>query len=129
MEAIGDITASAEVSRVPVDGEEFDSRIQGGVLVSVSLTAQAPSAADLSRAERRFGRLHFRVVHSDTAVHFRTGIVFDVRTHRYPANPFLCLEQRSYCYHAVCKPHRWPFLLCLPHPIRRAGQDFRRLLS
>ena len=33
MEAIGDITASAEVSRVPVDGEEFDTRIQGGVLV------------------------------------------------------------------------------------------------
>lgn len=33
MEAIGDITASAEVSRVEVDGPEFDSRIQGGVLV------------------------------------------------------------------------------------------------
>ena len=33
MEAIGDITASAEVSRVAVDGEEFDTRIQGGVLV------------------------------------------------------------------------------------------------
>jgi uracil-xanthine permease len=32
MEAIGDITASAEVSRLPVEGEEFDSRIQGGVL-------------------------------------------------------------------------------------------------
>ncbi|GJE87281.1 xanthine/uracil permease [Phanerochaete sordida] len=32
MEAIGDITASAEVSRVPVDGEQFDTRIQGGVL-------------------------------------------------------------------------------------------------
>ncbi|KAG8698460.1 hypothetical protein FRC08_005908 [Ceratobasidium sp. 394] len=32
MEAIGDITASAEVSRVEVDGEMFDSRIQGGVL-------------------------------------------------------------------------------------------------
>ncbi|KAL4076444.1 permease family-domain-containing protein [Scleroderma yunnanense] len=32
MEAIGDITASAEVSRLQVDGEEFDSRIQGGVL-------------------------------------------------------------------------------------------------
>lgn len=32
MEAIGDITASAEVSRVEVEGEEFDSRIQGGVL-------------------------------------------------------------------------------------------------
>ncbi|KAG2115491.1 xanthine uracil permease [Suillus clintonianus] len=32
MEAIGDITASAEVSRVPVEGDDFDSRIQGGVL-------------------------------------------------------------------------------------------------
>lgn len=37
MEAIGDITASAEVSRVSVVGEEFDSRIQGGVLVSILL--------------------------------------------------------------------------------------------
>ena len=34
MEAIGDITASAEVSQLPVDGEEFDTRIQGGILVS-----------------------------------------------------------------------------------------------
>lgn len=33
MEAIGDITASAEVSRVEVEGPDFDSRIQGGVLV------------------------------------------------------------------------------------------------
>jgi len=32
MEAIGDITASAEVSRLAVEGEEFDSRIQGGLL-------------------------------------------------------------------------------------------------
>ncbi|TFY75052.1 hypothetical protein EWM64_g8959 [Hericium alpestre] len=32
MEAMGDITASAEVSRVDVEGEEFESRIQGGVL-------------------------------------------------------------------------------------------------
>lgn len=31
MEAIGDTTASAEVSRVEVEGSEFDSRIQGGV--------------------------------------------------------------------------------------------------
>jgi uric acid-xanthine permease len=36
MEAIGDITASAEVSRLRVEGEEFDSRIQGGILVSNS---------------------------------------------------------------------------------------------
>jgi len=32
MEAIGDITASAEVSHLPVHGEEFDTRIQGGIL-------------------------------------------------------------------------------------------------
>ncbi|RDB20052.1 hypothetical protein Hypma_013058 [Hypsizygus marmoreus] len=32
MEAIGDITASAEVSRVEVQGEEFETRIQGGIL-------------------------------------------------------------------------------------------------
>ncbi|KAG2066429.1 xanthine uracil permease [Suillus decipiens] len=32
MEAIGDITASAEVSRIPVEGQNFDSRIQGGIL-------------------------------------------------------------------------------------------------
>ncbi|KAF5349350.1 hypothetical protein D9758_011800 [Tetrapyrgos nigripes] len=32
MEAMGDITASAEVSRVAVQGLEFDSRIQGGIL-------------------------------------------------------------------------------------------------
>ncbi|KIK70003.1 hypothetical protein GYMLUDRAFT_534739 [Collybiopsis luxurians FD-317 M1] len=32
MEAIGDITASAEVSRVDVRGIEFDSRVQGGLL-------------------------------------------------------------------------------------------------
>jgi NCS2 family nucleobase:cation symporter-2 len=32
MEAIGDITATCDVSRLEVDGELFDSRIQGGVL-------------------------------------------------------------------------------------------------
>ncbi|KAF8582152.1 Xanthine/uracil permease [Ramaria rubella] len=32
MEAIGDITASAEVSRVAVVGPEFETRIQGGIL-------------------------------------------------------------------------------------------------
>lgn len=34
MEAIGDITASAEVSQLQVQGDEFDTRIQGGILVS-----------------------------------------------------------------------------------------------
>ncbi|KAF9999022.1 hypothetical protein BGZ80_006652, partial [Entomortierella chlamydospora] len=32
VEAIGDVTASCEVSRLPVEGREFESRIQGGVL-------------------------------------------------------------------------------------------------
>ena len=33
MEAIGDITASAEVSHVAVQGREFETRLQGGILV------------------------------------------------------------------------------------------------
>lgn len=32
MEAIGDIAATSDVSRLPVEGEEFDSRVQGGIL-------------------------------------------------------------------------------------------------
>ncbi|KAF9167015.1 hypothetical protein DFQ26_006150 [Actinomortierella ambigua] len=32
VEAIGDLTASCEVSRVAVEGREFESRVQGGVL-------------------------------------------------------------------------------------------------
>lgn len=32
MEAIGDITATCDVSRLQVDGDMFDSRIRGGVL-------------------------------------------------------------------------------------------------
>jgi xanthine/uracil permease len=32
MEAIGDITATCDVSRLQVDGKLFDSRIQGGIL-------------------------------------------------------------------------------------------------
>lgn len=32
MEAIGDITATLDVSRLPVEGEEYESRIQGGIL-------------------------------------------------------------------------------------------------
>lgn len=46
MEAIGDITASAEVSRVPVVGEEFDSRIQGGVLVGLT-SFRIPNVSNL----------------------------------------------------------------------------------
>ncbi|KAG8762101.1 hypothetical protein FRC12_009186 [Ceratobasidium sp. 428] len=45
MEAIGDITASAEVSRVEVDGELFDSRIQGGVLGVIAITRCANRGA------------------------------------------------------------------------------------
>jgi hypothetical protein len=32
MECIGDVTATCDVSRLQVDGDLFDSRIQGGVL-------------------------------------------------------------------------------------------------
>lgn len=50
MEAIGDITASAEVSRLEVDGEEFDSRIQGGVLVSLEAHRNRISLTVMTRA-------------------------------------------------------------------------------
>lgn len=49
MEAIGDITASAEVSRVAVHGEEFDSRIQGGVLVGSPSLEGSLHSSSLSR--------------------------------------------------------------------------------
>jgi hypothetical protein len=52
MESMGDITASAEVSRLKVDGEEFDSRIQGGILVRDLLSADHISN-DLSSTLRR----------------------------------------------------------------------------
>lgn len=32
MEAIGDITATAELSKIPLEGENYESRIQGGIL-------------------------------------------------------------------------------------------------
>lgn len=32
MECIGDVTATSDVSRLPVSGEMYESRIQGGVL-------------------------------------------------------------------------------------------------
>ena len=53
MEAIGDVTASAEVSRVAVVGEEFDSRIQGGVLVSLSFSASRSTPQNST--EKRIG--------------------------------------------------------------------------
>ena len=51
MEAIGDVTASAEVSRLPVDGIEFDSRIQGGVLVCTHLLVFSSHITSLSQTD------------------------------------------------------------------------------
>ena len=51
MEAIGDVTASAEVSRLPVDGIEFDSRIQGGVLVCTHLLVFSSPITSLSQTD------------------------------------------------------------------------------
>ena len=65
MEAIGDITASAEVSRVAVDGEEFDTRIQGGVLVrkvttlfSILLFIRLCRVTALADSSLRYSLLH-----------------------------------------------------------------------
>lgn len=50
MEAIGDITASAEVSRVAVEGPEFDTRIQGGVLVRTIKCSRRSSVLRLTKS-------------------------------------------------------------------------------
>ena len=51
MEAIGDITASAEVSQIPVHGEEFDTRIQGGILVSTPVRFDDTFADDVIQSD------------------------------------------------------------------------------
>ena len=66
MEAIGDITASAEVSRLPVEGEEFDSRIQGGLLVCPWLDLCRPHDDVYDGIERRNRRIRLGLVHSHT---------------------------------------------------------------
>jgi len=73
MEAIGDITASAEVSQLPVHGEEFDTRIQGGILVSNLdlIHRQIRRPWDLGR---RFGRFLLGAFHSYPIVRVRSGV-------------------------------------------------------
>ena len=51
MEAIGDITASAEVSQLPVHGEEFDSRVQGGILVSIPVRSADAFTDDVIQSD------------------------------------------------------------------------------
>ena len=72
MEAIGDITASAEVSQLSVDGEEFDTRIQGGILVSnLGLTRRClHRRCDLGRW---FWRLLLSAFHGYPIVGVRSG--------------------------------------------------------
>ena len=72
MEAIGDITASAEVSYLPVHGEEFDTRIQGGILVSTPSTTRRPSYRHCN-VGRRLGRLFLGTFHRNSLVRVRSG--------------------------------------------------------
>ena len=72
MEAIGDITASAEVSQLPVHGEEFDTRIQGGILVSdPGLTRRCFHRR--CNSGRRFGRFLLGAFHGHPVVRVRPG--------------------------------------------------------
>jgi xanthine/uracil permease len=66
-EAVGDITATCDVSRLEVDGREFDTRIQGGILAdglsgiisplctqtSLSVFAQNNGVINLTRCANR----------------------------------------------------------------------------
>lgn len=112
MEAIGDITASAEASRVDVQGLEFDSRIQGGILVCTS----GPSHRPLSLTEpafiveRRPWRPHLRPFHCDAPF-------------------YLCAEQRRDRDHPLRKSVGWSMVLRLPYSVRHPGQDIRCFLS
>ncbi len=74
MEAIGDITASAEVSRVEVEGEEFESRIQGGVLVGLTLVSYWKVFKHQLISERRPWRFFLCSLHGNPIVYFRTGM-------------------------------------------------------
>ena len=74
MEAIGDITASAEVSRVQVDGEEFDSRIQGGILVGCS-PVEYQFTHSLAMTVERWSRwLLLSPIHSHSPVDLCSGV-------------------------------------------------------
>jgi uric acid-xanthine permease len=70
MEAIGDITATCDVSRLQVEGKLFDSRIQGGVLADglngeFGLTSEEYLMLSIYRNACRF-------VHDHAHVHFCT---------------------------------------------------------
>lgn len=70
MEAIGDITASAEVSRVEVEGPEFDTRIQGGVLVrKIEIHSASGCLYFLFLClGGRYWRLHLGALHGHTLI-------------------------------------------------------------
>jgi hypothetical protein len=74
MEAIGDITASAEVSRVEVEGEDFESRIQGGVLVGLTPVSRLKVPKHRHISERWSWRLFLCSLHGNSVVYFRTGM-------------------------------------------------------
>ena len=74
MEAIGDITASAEVSRVEVEGEDFDSRIQGGVLVGLTPVSHYRVFKHRRISERRPWRFFLCPLHGNSVVYFRPGM-------------------------------------------------------
>ena len=108
MEAIGDITASAEVSRQAVDGEEFDSRIQGGVLVSLFPPPSLPQSLTRPPPERRPRRLLLRPLYRHPPLRLRP-------------------EQRRHRDHPLREPDSRPFLLLISHTIWRPWQDLRCL--
>lgn len=73
MEAIGDITASSEVSRIPVEGEDFDSRIQGGVLVCLSMD-MATNDVLIYVAERWDRWIYFCLVYCHSSIGICPGL-------------------------------------------------------
>jgi hypothetical protein len=73
MEAIGDITASAEVSRIPVEGKDFDSRIQGGLLVRLFMVI-VTNYVLIYIAERWDRRICFCIVYRYSSIGICSGL-------------------------------------------------------
>jgi hypothetical protein len=98
MEAIGDITASAEVSQVPVHGREFETRLQGGILVR-PYTHYVDSCTKHRTSGRWHRRLPLSSLYCNTSLSIRP-------------------EQWRHRHYSLCEPRCREVVLFLPHPVR-----------
>lgn len=84
MEAIGDVTASSEASREPVEGPLFDSRLQGGVLADgingclSSLSESRSLSQEIDLADCSFLTNHFQVMNPPLSIYAQNNGVISI---------------------------------------------------